>query len=144
MIEEVIGTVKLAYKSAKWLKEYYQKKKAKQVKDDTLGVIIVAEIGRAIASDVKNQLGEPFAVISYTKTLKPDEFNKVAGDVFKAIAKANTMLKGSKITLVLSGPVALNFILGQFVGVGHFDINLAYWSAGKYEITSAAIRDYMF
>ena len=147
MIETVIGLVKLSYESGKWLKNHLEKKKlvmASENLNEDVGILIVAEIGRPIVQDVEEQLGKPFAVISAKRTVSKEEIGKLAGDIYKAVAKVSKLTKGQKITLVLSGPVVLNFILGQFVGLGHFNLNLGFWQNGSYQVIPSAVREDMF
>jgi len=65
--------------------------------------IVVLEVGRPIVEDIKSRIGEPTAVISYQRPIAEDEIPKIAGEVYRAVAKAAS--GGHEVHLVLSGPV---------------------------------------
>lgn len=93
--------------------------------------IVVLEAGREIANDVQDQLGEIDAIIK-AGIVSKDQMHELAADVYKAIKNLQRVSK--KIILVLSGPVVLSFLVGQLVGLNHFNLELAWWQRGSYEI----------
>jgi|FaiFalDrversion3_1042247.scaffolds.fasta_scaffold33025_1 hypothetical protein len=104
--------------------------------------IVVLEVGRPIVEDVKSQIGEPTAVISYQRPIAEDEIPKIAGEVYRAVAKA--ALGGHEVHLVLSGPVALAFQIGQLIGLSHFNVVVYQFSGGKYRPIPPVTREMMF
>ncbi|MHA1975090.1 MAG: hypothetical protein ACTSW1_19045 [Candidatus Hodarchaeales archaeon] len=145
-MEETIGMVSLGIKAGEMLakiKEIYSRRKKKSG-EESIGYIVVLEVGRPILDAVTKQLGTPVATISVKKTVKTEEIPGLAGDVYKALKKVQDTVEGEQMTLVLSGMVVLAFQIGQLVGLSHFNLNLAFWQEGKYEIIPAANRELMF
>ena len=104
--------------------------------------IIVAEIGRPILQDVKEQLGEPAAVISYQRPVLESEIPMIAGEVYRAVARAAS--GGHEVHIVLSGPLGLAFEVGQLVGLSHFKVVVYQFSAGRYRPVPPVTREVMF
>jgi hypothetical protein len=104
--------------------------------------IIVVEIGRPILQDVKMQLGEPEAIISYQRPILESEIPIIAGEVYKAVAKAAG--GGHEVHLVLSGPLGLAFEVGQLIGLSHYKVILYQFSAGRYRPVPPVTREVMF
>ncbi|MEM2905051.1 MAG: hypothetical protein QW587_04850 [Candidatus Bathyarchaeia archaeon] len=101
--------------------------------------IVVLEVGRAIAADVEAQLGRPERVISYPRAVTEPEYAGIVREAYKAIAEAGR--GGEEVGLVLSGPVALNFQLGQAVGLGHWKVVPYQFSAGRYRPVPPVTRE---
>jgi len=104
--------------------------------------IIVLEIGRPIIEDVKAQLGEPFRVVSYPRPVIETEYPAILREAYKAIREAAQ--GGEEVILVLSGPLALAFQLGQLVGLSHFKIRVFQFSMGRYKEVPPVTREVMF
>ncbi|MEM2197378.1 MAG: hypothetical protein QW290_09890 [Sulfolobales archaeon] len=105
--------------------------------------IVVLEIGRPIVEDVKAQFQqEPFAVISYPRPIIEAEYPKILKEAYKAIREAAQ--GGEEVILVLSGPLALAFQLGQLVGLSHFKIRVFQFSMGRYREVPPVTREVMF
>lgn len=104
--------------------------------------IVVVEVGRPIASSVAQQLGEPVAVVSYQRAISEVEIPKIASEVYKAVAAAAS--GGEEVAVVLSGPLALAFEVGQAVGLGKFKIRVYQFSQGKYVEVPPLTREHLF
>ncbi len=109
--------------------------------------LVVLEIGRPIVDDVKAQFGEDavVAVISAVKQLEAEEFPKFAADAYNALTKVSRELRKQgyrgEIGLILSGPVALNFMFGQLVGLSHVKVRVYQWFAGEYKAIPPVSRE---
>ncbi|MEM1693820.1 MAG: hypothetical protein QXL19_05890 [Ignisphaera sp.] len=104
--------------------------------------IVVLEIGRPIVEDVKQQIGEPYKVISYPRPVLEAEYPQILREAYQAIREAAR--GGEEVILVLSGPLALAFQLGQLVGLSHFKIRVYQFSMGRYREVPPVTRDVMF
>ncbi|MEM4530564.1 MAG: SAVED domain-containing protein [Thermofilaceae archaeon] len=105
--------------------------------------IVVLEIGRPIKDDVVAQLGqEPFRVISYPRPVTEAEYPQILREAYRAIREASR--GGEEVALVLSGPLALSFQLGQLVGLSHFKVKLYQFSGGRYVEVPPVTREVMF
>jgi len=95
--------------------------------------IVVIEVGRAIIKDVIAQFGEEniIEVIGALRTIKPEEFLTFAREFSQEIARINREYRCKKINLILSGPVGMNFLLGQSVGL-LYPIQVWQWQEGEY------------
>ncbi len=102
-------------------------------KDIKKQALVVLELGRPITDDVSIQLGEPDIVIKRAGEINIEaEAHKIASEVYKAIAIIQRFTK--EIILVLSGPLAVAFFIGQLVGLSHFRIRVAQWQKGRYVV----------
>lgn len=104
--------------------------------------LLIVEIGRPIVEDVKGQLGEPDKVISIQRPIIEPEIPKIAGEVYKAIRELAS--GGNIVKLILSGPLALAFQVGQLVGLSHFKIQVYHFSGGRYKPVPSVSREDMF
>ncbi|MEM1703909.1 MAG: hypothetical protein QXQ31_07625 [Zestosphaera sp.] len=105
--------------------------------------IVVLEIGRPIKDDVVAQFKqEPFAVISYPRPVIEAEYPQILKEAYRAIKEAAR--GGEEVILVLSGPLALAFQLGQLVGLSHFKIRVFQFSMGRYREVPPVTREVMF
>ena len=104
--------------------------------------IVVLEIGRPILAEVKEQLGEPFEVISYPRPVIETEYPEILKKTYQAIRRAAS--GGNVVWLVLSGPLALSFQLGQLVGLSHYKIVVYQFSGGRYRPVPPVSREVMF
>ncbi len=84
--------------------------------------LILLQIGRPIFDTVVEHFGKkPDVVIVYNEIL-PDEYWKIIKQFY------NSLSQSKENHVVLSGPVALNFAIGQLVGLNHFKIKLYQWN----------------
>jgi len=104
--------------------------------------LLVVEIGRPIVDDVINQVGKPDKVISIQRPILEAEIPKIAGEVYKAIRELAS--GGNIVKLILSGPLALAFQVGQLVGLSHFKIQVYHFSGGRYKPVPSVSREDMF
>jgi len=107
-----------------------------------MAAIVVLEVGRPIAADVEKQLGKPARVISYPRAVVEQEYPIIIKEVYQAVRELAS--GGQEVTLVLSGPVALNFMLGQAIGLGHFKVLVYQFSAGAYRPVPPLRREDLF
>lgn len=104
--------------------------------------IVVLEIGRPIVDEVRQQLGETFEVISYPRPILESEYPEILKKAYNVIRKAAS--GGHEVHLVLSGPLALVFQLGQLIGLSHFKIIVYQFSGGRYRPVPPVSREVMF
>lgn len=104
--------------------------------------IVVLEIGRPIADDVRKQIGEPYRVVSYPRAVSEAEYPQILREAYHAVRDASQ--GGEEVVLVLSGPLALAFQLGQLVGLSHFRIRLYQFSMGRYVEVPPVTREALF
>jgi len=104
--------------------------------------IIILEVGRPIVADVEAQLGEPSEVISYPRPILEIEYPEILRKTYDAIRRQAQ--GGHEVILVLSGPLALSFQLGQLVGLSHFKIRVYQYSGGRYREVPPVSREVMF
>ena len=95
--------------------------------------LVVLEIGRPIVDSVTTQLGEPDIVIQRKAAIDIEkEAHQIAAELYKSIAVIQRFAK--EIILVLSGPLAIAFLVGQLVGLNKFNIKIAQWQSGRYVV----------
>ncbi len=92
--------------------------------------LLIVSIGRDIVSGAERQLGMRADAVVSADEIRPEEFPRIRKEVyghFKA-------WQGESVRLVLSGPLALSFTLGQLVGLNHFDVTVMHYdsAAGRY------------
>ncbi len=104
--------------------------------------LVVVEIGRPIVQEVRAQLGEPAVVISYPRAVTEEEYPSIIREVYNAIRRASE--GGRTVHLVLSGPLALSFMLGQVVGLNHYNIVVYQFSGGRYKPAPPISREMLF
>jgi hypothetical protein len=105
--------------------------------------IVVLEIGRPITEDVKAQFNqEPYKVISYKRPIIEEEYPTIIKETYNAIREASR--GGEEVHLILSGPIALNFQLGQVIGLSHYKLHIYQFSAGRYRETPPISREALF
>lgn len=107
-------------------------------------IIVVIEVGRPIVADVEQQLGKPAAVISYPRAVVEAEYPQILREAYNAIRELAVKYPDNAIILVLSGPVALNFQLGQLIGLSHFKVLPFQFSGGRYRPVPTVSREVMF
>jgi len=107
-----------------------------------MGKTVVLEVGRPIRSDVERQIGSVDAVISYPRAISEVEIPKIAAEAYRKISELAS--GGEEVTVVLSGPLALSFELGQLVGLGKFKVKVMQFSQGRYVEVPPVTREHMF
>ena len=107
-----------------------------------MGKTVVLEVGRPIRSDVERQIGSVDAVISYPRAISEVEIPKIAAEAYRKISELAS--GGEEVTVVLSGPLALSFELGQLVGLEKFKVKVMQFSQGRYVEVPPVTREHMF
>ncbi len=107
--------------------------------DNGAGTWVVAlQVGRPVSEAVTKRFGQLDALIDVAEVLGgehtlalPEHYEKVCRAVYAAICAG----QGKNIHVVLSGPVALSFLIGQMVGLFHFQLTVYQFSpsTGGYE-----------
>lgn len=88
--------------------------------------IVAVQIGRPVAEAVKAHFNGLDALIEIESVLGKssldtgDDYKKIARAVYREIAEHQSC----KIRLVVSGPVGLNCLIGQLIGLHHFDVSI--------------------
>lgn len=94
--------------------------------------------GKGIFSALKNSFGNSvFHGVSYSE-IDIIQVPTIATEVLRKVASYNTVY--NKIGLGLSGPLVLNFQIGQALGF-NYDITLYQWQQGKYIEVPSLTRD---
>lgn len=135
-IEPLTGVCTMALAAATW----WQTRRAREAAyaDNGDGSWVVAvQVGRPVAEAVRKQFGQLDCLIDVrqvlgTDTLSlPEHYESLARAVYSALCAG----QGKNIHLVLSGPVALSFVIGQMVGLFHFQLTVYQFapSTGGYE-----------
>lgn len=144
--EPVIGFATLGFATATWLQT--RRAVAATYADNGDGSWVVAlEVGRPVSEAVKKQFGQLDAlvrceeVIGVNTLALPEHYESLVKAVYAAIVKG----QGKNIHLALSGPVAVSFLLGQLVGLMHFQLTVYQFtpSSGSYEPMPRPTRDWL-
>lgn len=145
--EPVIGFATLGFAAAAW----WQTRRARQRVYAALGEgdhVVALQVGRPVSEAVKKQFGRLDVLVDVAAVLKgettlslPVHYEAVARAVYRAIVAG----QGRNIHLVLSGPVALSALIGQLVGLFHFQITVYQFtpSSGTYEPVPHPTRDWL-
>ena len=104
--------------------------------------IFVLEVGRPIVEDVKRELGRVDDVLSIPRAISELEIPKIAAQAYAKIMKLAS--GGEEVAVVLSGPLALAFELGQAVGLAHAKIVVYQFSQGRYVKVPPLTREHLF
>jgi len=104
--------------------------------------VFVLEIGRPIKSDVEAQIGRVDDIISVQRSIVEAEIPRLAAEAYKRIMKLAQ--GGEEVAVVLSGPLALAFELGQLVGLAHAKVRVYQFSSGKYVQVPPVTRELLF
>lgn len=106
---------------------YLKKRKTYKNKSQNGKVYLALQVGRPVGEAVKRffhtedlTLVDVEAVLGKTTLENDKDYKKLANAVYKELAKN----QDKEIHLVLSGPVGLNFLIGQIAGLNHFDLHL--------------------
>lgn len=146
-VEPTLGFITFAVAAATWL----QTRRARQRVYADLGegdYVVALQVGRPVSEAVKKQFGrldklvEVGTVLGGETTLSlPVHYEQIARAVYRAI----TAGQGRNIHLVLSGPVALSALIGQLVGLMHFQLTVYQFapSSGTYEPVPRPTRDWL-
>lgn len=121
LIEPLVGLSTLAAAGATWLR--IRREKSRRINGKGGGEAIVAlQIGRPIAQAVAEHFGRPAdELIVFDRALESDrDYRELAMAVYAAMCKHQS----KRVHLVLSGPVGLNFLVGQLVGLHHFNVRV--------------------
>jgi len=104
--------------------------------------IFVLEVGRPVKADVELQLGRVDDVLSVQRSITEIEIPKIAAEAYKRIMKLAQ--GGEEVAVVLSGPLALAFQLGQLIGLAHAKVRVYQFSSGKYVQVPPVTRELLF
>ena len=104
--------------------------------------IFVLEVGRPIRKAVEDQLGPIDDYISIPRAISEYEIPEIATEAYKKIMKLAE--SGEEVAVVLSGPLALSFELGQALGIGHAKVIPYQFSAGRYVKVPVLTREHLF
>ncbi len=145
-VEPMTGIATLAVAGAIW---FQTRKAAKAVyADNGDGSWVVAlEVGRPVSEAVKKQFGQLDAYIKCEEVIKgntlvlPEHYEALTKAVYAAVCQG----QGKNIHLVMSGPIALSVLVGQLVGLMHFQITVYQYvpSSGTYEPVPRPTRDWL-
>jgi|FaiFalDrversion3_1042247.scaffolds.fasta_scaffold56448_1 hypothetical protein len=101
--------------------------------------IIVIEIGKSIVGAVIRHLGKPYAVVSYPREVHMSEFKKILKEAYEKITDACS--DNDEVWIILSGPLALVFQLGQLIGLDNKNIKVLQYYNGEYHIVPDVSKD---
>jgi hypothetical protein len=104
--------------------------------------VFVLEVGRPIVEDVKRELGRVDDVLSISRAISELEIPKIATQAYARIMRLAS--GGEEVAIVLSGPLALAFQLGQALGLGHAKIVVYQFSQGRYTKVPPLTREHLF
>jgi hypothetical protein len=104
--------------------------------------IFVLEIGRPIKQDVEAQLGKVDDILSIPRAISELEIPKIVAEAYKRIMRLAA--GGEEVAIVLTGPLALAFQLGQALGLSHAKIIIYQFSQGKYVKVPPLTREHLF
>jgi len=109
--------------------------------------VVALEVGRPVSEAVKAQFGQldclvrPEAIIGGNTLATPEDYRRMAEATYAAVCAGQT----ARVKLVLSGPVALACVIGQLVGLHHFDVEVFQWDAAskQYAAVPSPTRDWL-
>jgi hypothetical protein len=104
--------------------------------------IFVLEVGRPIAEDVRAQLGPVDDVLSVQRSISELEIPRIAAEAYRRVMTLAS--GGAEVYIVLSGPLALAFQLGQALGLAHAKIVVYQFSQGRYVKVPPITREHLF
>lgn len=105
--------------------------------------LFVLEIGRPIRQDAEAQLqmtADDF--ISIQRPVSELEIPQIASEAYRKIMRLAR--GGEEVAIVLSGPLALAFELGQAIGMMHAKVSLYQFSNGRYVKVPPLTRQHLF
>jgi hypothetical protein len=106
------------------------------------GMRFVLEIGRPVRQQAEEQLGPVDDCLSVPRAVAEVEIPKLASEAYRRIMRLAS--GGNEVEVVLSGPLALSFLLGQAIGLGKARVRVYQWSAGRYEAVPPLTREHLF
>lgn len=135
-LEPVTGLATMALAGATW----WQTRRAREAvyADNGEGSWVVAlQVGRPVSEAVKKRFGQLDCLVDVQEVVGdhtlalPEHYEAVARALYRAVAAG----QGKNIHIVLSGPVALSFLVGQCVGLFHFQLTVYQFAptTGGYE-----------
>jgi hypothetical protein len=104
--------------------------------------VFVLEVGRPIRGDVEREIGSIDYYISITRAVSELEIPKIAAEAYRRVMKLAR--GGEEVAVVLSGPLALSFQLGQALGMSHAKITVYQFSGGRYVRVPPLTRQHLF
>ncbi len=123
IVEPIVGFLGIIIIVWYWISTKIAKRK-KYINKGSKRFIVALQIGRPVAEAARRHFGELDVLIDVNNVLGKDtlenknDYKKIVKEVYKVLAQN----QNAEIHLVISGPVGLNFILGQVVGLSHFDV----------------------
>jgi len=135
--EPIVGFSGVAFILWYWISTKIAKRK-KYKNKGSKKFIVALQIGRPVSEAVKKHFGELDALIDVRsilgkETLENDsDYKKMVKEIYKAMAQN----QNAEIHLVVSGPVGLNILIGQLIGISHFDVVVHQYDAIKKGYTS--------
>jgi hypothetical protein len=100
---------------------------AKRADYSAKGRLIILALGRDVVAAAERMLGQKADAIIKRAELTPEEYPEVRNEFYQYLKK----WQEEPLKVILSGPVAFNFTLGQMVGVNHFDLEVFQFNAEK-------------
>jgi hypothetical protein len=105
--------------------------------------IFVLEIGRPIVQDVEKLFGrKPDDILSIPRAISELEIPKFVAEAYKKIMRLAQ--GGNVVNIVLSGPLALAFELGQAIGLSHARVIVWQFMNGTYIKVPLLTREMLF
>jgi len=104
--------------------------------------VFVLEVGRPIVADVKTQVAPPDDVLSVQRSISELEIPRLAAEAYRRIMRLAA--GGEEVAVVLSGPLALAFELGQALGLAHAKVRIYQFSSGRYVEVPPLTREHLF
>lgn len=146
ILEPITGIATLAVAGAVW---FQTRKAAKAVyaNNGSGSWVVALEVGRPVSEAVKKQFGQLDAFIKCEEIIKgntlvlPEHYEALTKAVYAAVCQG----QGKNIHLVMSGPIALSVLVGQLIGLMHFQITVYQYtpSSGTYEPVPRPTRDWL-
>jgi len=104
--------------------------------------LFVLEVGRPIVEDVRAQLGSIDDVLSIPRSVSDLEIPRIVAEAYRRIMRLGR--GGAEVHVVLSGPLALAFQLGQAIGMAHAKVVVYQFSQGRYVKVPPITREHLF
>ena len=140
--EPIVGFLGIIIVLWYWISTALAKRK-KYLNKGSKKFIIALQVGRPVAEAVKKHFGELDTLIEVKSILGKDtlesdnDYKKITREIYKALAQN----QNAEIHLVVSGPVGLNFLIGQLVGLSHFDVTVYQYDAISKSYMSLPLPD---
>ena len=146
-IEPITGLITMSLAATTW----WQTRRAQEAVYSNNGSgswVVALQVGRPVAEAVKKQFGQLDILVDVESALNgehtlslPEHYESLACAVYKACVAG----QAKNIHLVLSGPVALSFLVGQMVGLFHFQLTVYQFdpSSGSYRAMPRPTRAWL-